>query len=189
MAGLAFEIFNFLNAFLRHDLIGEYIHPGTDEDKRRSAFESCGYKRSGTGSCGHLHLAGKHGLHRRGCVGLENFHIESMFLVQSLFHGNGEKAGSGVNTGLANAHLYALRIDVSSKAEKEGDHQKQRQMDNSYRLHALPPIQTHFAGFHFSKRLSAALSDLFSPAPRAAMMTIGTNIAAIWKRWAATELR
>ena len=42
MAGLAFEIFDFLDAFLRHDLIGKNIDPGADQSKARRAFEMRG---------------------------------------------------------------------------------------------------------------------------------------------------
>jgi len=47
----------------------------------------------------------------------------------------------------------------------------------------------HLGGFHFSNRRSKLLSSSFKPAPNPAMITIGTNMAAIWKRCAATELK
>ena len=79
VTGLAFEIFDFLDAFLRHDLIRKDIDPRGHQNKRRRAFEGGRNESGGARSRRHLHFAGEHRLHRGRSIGLDDFNVEPVF--------------------------------------------------------------------------------------------------------------
>ena len=120
MAGFAFEIFDFLDALMRHDFVRKYVDPGTDQDKRlRRPLEGCRDESGGAGTGSHLHFAREHRLNGGGGIGLHDFHVQPVLFVRALVDGNAEKSGAGIYAGLANGHLASLRIN-SRRAKKSG---------------------------------------------------------------------
>ena len=110
MAGLAFEVFDFLDAFLRHDLVRKDIDPGADQDKRRRAFEGGRHKSGGARAGGHLHFAGEHRLHRGGGIGFDDFDVEPVFFIKPLIDRDGEKSGARIHARLAERSSSELSV-------------------------------------------------------------------------------
>ena len=110
VTGLAFEIFDFLDAFLRHDLIRKDIDPRGHQDKRRRAFEGGRNESGGARSRRHLHLAGEHRLHRGRSIGLDDFDVEPVLFIKPLIDRDTEQSRARVYARLPNDHLFELSV-------------------------------------------------------------------------------